>query len=144
MVVTYRWEATPNPFGVPGTQWVPGGSVPRQKPAGNGHGGLNPYVTHSTLLAVGKDFQQNKTINLPAGNQDIAPTLLTLQGIAVPAALDGRVLSEALKKAPKARSRKSSTRRLQVSSGNYCAELEVSYADDHAYLDQAQRCPAKP
>jgi arylsulfatase A-like enzyme len=143
MVVTYRWDDTPNPFGVPGTQWIPGSPTATSKAARNGHGGLNPYVTHSTLLAAGKRFKQGKTIALPAGNQDIAATLLALQGLPVPATLDGRVLFEAFSKPAKTRPPKSSTRRVQVSNGSYCAEIEVSYAGDHEYLNHARRCAAK-
>jgi hypothetical protein len=50
IIVTHRWNAEPNPFGVAGTQWIPGTAG---QPAHNGHGGLNPFVTHSTLLAAG-------------------------------------------------------------------------------------------
>ena len=141
MIVTYRWDETPSPFGVPGTQWVPGMN---QQAARNGHGGLNPYVTHSTLLAAGPDFARGKTIALPAGNQDIAPTLLTIQGLAVPASLDGRVLSEALKNPPKSVRLQPVVRRIPVSAGSYCAELDVSYAGSHVYLNHASRCAAKP
>lgn len=144
MIVTYRWDAAANPFGVPGTQWIPGGPASNQQVAHNGHGGLNPYVTHSTLLAAGRDFAQGKTIDLPAGNQDIAPTLLAIQGVPVPASLDGRVLIEALKNPPKARRLTSSLRRIKVSAGSFCSELEVSYAGGHAYLNHARRCAAKP
>jgi len=135
MVVTYRWESTPNPFGVPGTQFRAGKGAAR-----NGHGGLNPYVTHSTLLAAGRDFKQGQTIALPAGNQDLAPTLLTILGLEAPAMLDGRVLTEALKNPPKAGRLKGSARRIRVSAGQYCAELATSSAGDHAYLDHARRC----
>ncbi|HEY2861896.1 MAG TPA: hypothetical protein VGJ21_26080, partial [Terracidiphilus sp.] len=144
MIVTYRWDDAANPFGVPGTQWIPGGPAPGQQEPHNGHGGLNPYVTHSTLFAAGRDFAQGKAIDVPAGNQDIAPTLLAMQGLPVPASLDGRVLSEALKNPTKARRLKSSTGRIEVSAGSYCAQLEVSYAGDHVYLNQARRCAAKP
>lgn len=140
LIVTYRWEDTPNPFGVPGTQIVDGGKEAATRPARNGHGGLNPYVTRSTLLAVGTDFAAGKTVEAPAGNQDIAPTLLALLGLPVPPALDGRVLSEALKNARGARPVKSSYRRMRVSTGAYCAELDVSYAGGHAYLNYARRC----
>jgi predicted AlkP superfamily pyrophosphatase or phosphodiesterase len=141
MIVTYRWDDAPNSFGIPGTQWIPGTS---QQAAHNGHGGLNPYVTHSTLIAGGPDFAQRKTIDLPAGNQDIAPTLLAIQGLPVPASIDGRVLSEALKVPPKARRLKPSVRRIRVSAGSYCSELEMSYAGNHAYLNHARRCAAGP
>ncbi|MGJ5816404.1 alkaline phosphatase family protein [Paludibaculum fermentans] len=136
VIVTHRWSADPNPFGVPGTQWIPG--KPGQPPH-HGHGGLNPYVTHSTLLAVGPDFAQGKVVELPAGNQDIAPTVLALQGVAQPQPMDGRVLSEAFRKSAKPPA-KAAKRRIQASIGDYCAELEVSYAGHSSYLTQAQRC----
>ena len=138
LIVTHRWTAEPNPFGVPGTQWVPG--TPGQA-AQNGHGGLNPFVTHSTLLAVGPDFAQGKVVDLPAGNQDIAPTVLTLEGLPLPRNLDGRVLSEAFRKTTK-QPAKASSRHLRVSAGEFCAEIEVSYAGSRRYLNQAERCTA--
>ena len=144
MIVTHRWESKPNPFGVPGTQWVAGGPDAARQAARNGHGGLNPYVTRSTLLASGRDFALGKTIELPAGNQDIAPTLLTIMGLPVPSTLDGRVLSEALKNAKGARRQKAFSRRIKVSTGSYCAELDVSYAGSHIYLNHARRCVARP
>lgn len=139
LIVTYGWNDAPNPFGVPGTQWGPGatGASPR-----NGHGGLNPYVTHSTLIGFGKSFAQGKTVDVPAGNQDIAPTLLAIQGLPMPGGLDGRVLAEAFKNSRKS-PLKSKVRRIQMSTGAYCAEVEISYAANHAYLNQARRCPGK-
>ena len=96
-------------------------------------------MTHSTLLATGPDFAQGKVVETPAGNQDIAPTVLALEGLAVPQTLDGRVLSEAFRKSSKAVV-KSSTRRFQVSAGDFCAELEVAYAGRNRYLNQTRRC----
>lgn len=136
IIVTHRWNAEPNPFGVAGTQWIPGTAG---QPAHNGHGGLNPFVTHSTLLAVGPDFAQGKVVNLPAGNQDIAPTILALEGLALPQTLDGRVLSEALR-VPSKQPRKASSRRFQVSVGDFCSEIEASYAGRSRYLNHARRC----
>jgi predicted AlkP superfamily pyrophosphatase or phosphodiesterase len=139
VIVTHRWNAEPNPFGVAGTQWVPGTAG---QPAHNGHGGLNPFVTHSTLLAVGPDFVQGKVVELPAGNQDIAPTVLALERLALPQTLDGRVLSEAFRKTSKWLV-KTSSRRLQASAGDFCAEIEVSYAGSKRYLNQARRCETR-
>jgi predicted AlkP superfamily pyrophosphatase or phosphodiesterase len=138
IIVTHRWNADLNPFGVAGTQWVAGTAG---QPAHNGHGGLNPFVTHSTLLAVGPDFAQGKVVELPAGNQDIAPTVLTLERLTLPQTLDGRVLSEAFRTTSKP-TVKTSSRRLQVSAGDFCSEIEVSYAGSKRYLDQARRCEA--
>jgi arylsulfatase A-like enzyme len=136
IIVTHRWNAEPNPFGVAGTQWVAG---KEGQPAHNGHGGLNPYVTHSTLLAHGPDFAQGKVVDLPAGNQDIAPTLLALEGLTIPKAMDGRVLTEAFRKSSKLPA-KGSTRRFQAMAGDFCAEIELSYAGNSTYLNQAKRC----
>jgi arylsulfatase A-like enzyme len=135
VIVTHAWTAEPNPFGVAGTQWIPGTAG---QPAANGHGGLNPYVTHSTLLGVGPDFARGRVVDLPAGNQDIAATVLTLEGLAPPRTLDGRVLSEAFRKTSKPP--KGSSGRWQASAGDFCAEIEVSYAGSSRYLNQARRC----
>jgi arylsulfatase A-like enzyme len=140
LIVTHRWSADPNPFGVAGTQWIPGAAGQR---ANNGHGGLNPYVTHSTLLAVGPDFAQGRVVNVPAGNQDIAPTLLTLERLPLPQGLDGRALSEAFRTGAEAPARPSS-RRLRVTTGGFCSEVEVSRAGRSRYLNQATRCLQTP
>jgi predicted AlkP superfamily pyrophosphatase or phosphodiesterase len=136
IIVTHRWTTDPNPFGAPGTQSVPGTAG---QAARNGHGGLNPYVTHATLLAAGPDFAQGKVVDLPAGNLDIAPTILALEGLSLPPTMDGRVLSEAFRKPSKAPP-KASSNRIQASTGDFCAEIEVSYAGRSRYLDLAQPC----
>ena len=139
MIVTHRWSEEANPFGVAGTQWVAGAAG---QPAHNGHGGLNPFVTHSTLLAAGPDFAQGKVVEVPAGNQDITPTVLALEGLALPPALDGRVLSEAFRQTPKPPVQAPS-RRFQAQAGGFCAEIEVSYAGRSRYLNQARRCETR-
>jgi predicted AlkP superfamily pyrophosphatase or phosphodiesterase len=140
IIVTYRWEEKANPFGVPGTQWVPGTLAAGQTTAHSGHGALNPYATHSTLMASGPDFEQHKTIDLPAGNQDIAPTLLALEGLPVPASMDGRVLAEAMKGHANGRTAHAVAKRVEARTGTYCAEIEVSELGHRRYLDQARRC----
>lgn len=141
VIVTYRWNGEPNPFGAPGTQWIPGTVG---QPAHNGHGGLNPFTTHSTLLAAGPDFARGKAVELPAGNQDIAPTVLALEGLALPSTLDGRVLSEAFRTPNEKRPMtKGISRRLQVSAAGFCSEIEVSYAGKNRYLNLARRCGTK-
>src|SRR5262249_41510875 len=140
VIITHRWSAEPNPFGVAGTQWIPGTAG---QLAHNGHGGLNPYVTHSTLLVSGPDFDHGKMVaSLPAGNQDIAPTVLALEGLPLPQDLQGRVLSEAFRKPPQPLA-KGSSRTLRVSAGDFCAEIDVSYAGSSRYLNQARRCQSR-
>ena len=145
LVVTYRWSAEPNPFGVAGTQWIPLSPSANQQVARNGHGGLNPYVTHSTLIASGPHFKRRTTVDVPAGNQDIAPTLVAILGLMTGAKFDGRTLSEALVNPPRnVRRVKSSTQKRRVSTGSYCAELAISRAGGYSYLDHARRCtPAR-
>ncbi|MCC7341430.1 MAG: alkaline phosphatase family protein [Bryobacterales bacterium] len=138
LIVTHRWSADANPFGVPGTQWIPGSAG---QPAHHGHGGLNPYVTHSTLLAVGPDFAQGQEIDVPAGNTDITPTVLSLEGIAPPRDMDGRVLGEAFRKRTM-REVESAAQRLRVSTDGFCTELELLHASGRRYLDLAKRCDA--
>jgi arylsulfatase A-like enzyme len=128
VIVTWHWDDTKNAFGVPGTQSVLG----RPGTTHNGHGSLNPYTTHTVLLGLGKDFKQGTTIELPTGNVDLAPTLLAIEGLPAPSSMEGRPLT-----GPQP---KSSTRRIQARTGQYCAELEISRAGNQAYLDQAARC----
>jgi hypothetical protein len=92
VIVTHRWSAEPNLFGVAGTQWISGTAG---QAAHNGHGGLNPYVTHSTLRETSK------------------PPV------------------------------KVSSRRFQVTTSDFCAEIDVSYAGRSKYLNQARRCETR-
>jgi hypothetical protein len=139
LIVTYHWDNTPNPFGAPGTQWIPGKSEPGQ-PVHSGHGGLNPWVVRSTLLLHGPDFRRNATSGVPAGNQDLAPTVLSIEGLPVPQSMRGRVLVEAIQKPGKVTEPGHKTERLQVSRGSYCAVIEVSSIGARRYLNYGSRC----
>ncbi len=136
LVITHAWSGEPNPFGIPGKQWVPGREG---QAARHGHGGLNPYVTRSTLLAAGPDFRQGMVTEVPAGNQDIAPTVLALAGLSPGQTLDGRVLREAFR-AGAVSAVKSATQHLRVATDGFCSELEISHAYKQRYLDLARRC----
>ena len=60
------------------------------------HGGLHPKELNSVAIAAGSAFKTNKVSDLPSGVPDVAPTMLHLLGVAPPATMTGRVLSEAL------------------------------------------------
>ena len=60
------------------------------------HGSLSPWDVHNTMLAWGVDIKDRMRSAVPAGNVDIAATVLALEGVAVRDELDGRVLREAL------------------------------------------------
>jgi len=139
LIVTYHWDNAPNPFGVPGTQFVPGKSAPGQ-PAHSGHGGLNPWVVRSTLLLSGPDFRHRATSDVPAGNQDLAPTVLSIHGLPIPPSMQGRVLVEAMQNPGKVTTPAARTDRLEVSRGNYCAVVEVSSVGARRYLNYGSRC----
>jgi arylsulfatase A-like enzyme len=61
-----------------------------------GHGSASPWDVHNTLIAAGPDLKRGAFVNLPSGNVDLAPTFLSLLGIPIPPAMQGRALSEGL------------------------------------------------
>ena len=93
VVMAFRWTADRNQFGIPGmidADW--------QRAAGKGtHATLSRFDMHNTLITAGPDFQNGLTSDLPSGNVDLTPTILSILGIKPTAAMDGRVLAEAMK-----------------------------------------------
>src|SRR5262249_1647083 len=68
-----------------------------------GHGSTSPFDVHNTLIAAGPDLRTTTEIGTPTANVDLAPTFLTMLGMAVPPSMEGRVLSEAFLNGPDAR-----------------------------------------
>nr|WP_246574019.1 alkaline phosphatase family protein [Chelatococcus asaccharovorans] len=61
------------------------------------HGGLHPKELAAVGLAAGSAFRGDGLVSeVPSGICDIAPTILHLLGLAIPASMTGRVLSEVL------------------------------------------------
>jgi hypothetical protein len=87
-----RWDRRENAFGYAGGAWS---LYPLSTKAAS-HGSISPWDVRNTLIAAGPSFKRGLVSDVPAGNQDIAPTLLHTLGLTVPAGLDGRVLHEAL------------------------------------------------
>ncbi len=81
------WDDT-NEHGVPG--YAAG-------PAGAGHGSTSPRDLRNALILAGPDVRSGTTSDIPAGLIDVAPTVLAMLGLPVPATMDGRVLTEALR-----------------------------------------------
>ena len=93
VIVSPRWSAEKNAFGVPGALTHDG-----SKKIGLGmHGSLSPYDQTNTLIAAGPDLRTGWRDKLPSGNIDVASTVLWLMGIRPLAKLDGRVLFEAMR-----------------------------------------------
>ena len=65
-----------------------------------GHGTTSPYDINATLIAAGPHIRRASRSNVPSSNADIAPTVLHLLGVPVPAAMPARVLHELLHTGP--------------------------------------------
>jgi hypothetical protein len=65
VIVTFHWDQAPNPFGVPGTQFVHGLPTADRQTALNGHGRFEPMDRPSTLLLAGPDFRHNVMVDAP-------------------------------------------------------------------------------
>jgi arylsulfatase A-like enzyme len=139
LIVTFQWTSAKNEFGYPGRQWIASTDTRRNVPARSGHGGLNPWAVHTPMLLWGPDFRKGAIVEAPVANFDVAPTVLALENVRAPDSMSGRVISEALAKSPRP-DRKGSQRIVKVSTGAYCASIQLSVADGHTYLDSGQRC----
>ena len=138
LLVTFPWTSEANAFGVPGTDLacVSGGATL----FASDHGGMSPWnVRNTALVAWGVDFKQGATVTAPAGNVDVAPTVLAVLGIDDSHGMDGRVLTEALAGGPDAEQVAADTRTHTVDAGAYRAALQVSTVDGRRYVDKSWR-----
>jgi len=92
VLVACRWNNQPNQFGIAGQI---ASDVGKNVGQGN-HGSLSPHDMNNTLIASGPDFRRGWTDEIPSGNIDVAPTVLSMLGLKTLEAMDGRVLVEAL------------------------------------------------
>ncbi len=93
VIVASRWNDAPNEFGALGEVVSDLG-----KNFGQGtHSTFSPHDLNNILIASGPDFRRGWTDEIPTGNIDVAPTILALLGLKAPRAMDGRVLTEALR-----------------------------------------------
>jgi predicted AlkP superfamily pyrophosphatase or phosphodiesterase len=131
--MAFRWSEEKNKFGAAGMMdgdW--------QRAAGKGtHATLSKFEMRKMLIAAGPDFQSGLTSDLPSGNVDLAPTILSILGIKSANSMDGRVLSEAMAN-PK--SSKSETQTVEAirrfPSGVWRQELKISRVGSTIYLDE--------
>jgi len=137
LLVTFPWTSEANAFGVPGTDLacVSNGATL----FASDHGGMSPWNVRNTLVAWGVDFKQGATVTAPAGNADVAPTVLAVLGIDEGEGMDGRVLVEALAGGPDAEQVVADTRTHTVDAGGYRAALQVSTVDGRRYVDKSWR-----
>ncbi len=93
VVLSNRWNDQTSQKGVPGLLMS---SAIKFHPGQGYHASLSRFDMHNTLVAIGPDFRKGFVDETPSGNIDIAPTALSILGIAAPKLMDGRVLSEAM------------------------------------------------
>ncbi len=89
ILVGLGWSDDPNEHGY-------GGTSPEHGNNRASHGGCSPWEIRNTLMLSGAGVRRGVRTGLPAGNVDIAPTLLTLLDLKIPPTMTGRVLREAL------------------------------------------------
>ncbi|MBO0696406.1 MAG: alkaline phosphatase family protein, partial [Verrucomicrobia bacterium] len=137
VVMAFRWNDSKNQFGAPGTidaDW--------QRKAGEGtHATLSRFDMHNTLIAAGPDFRRGKTDNLPTGNVDLAPTILSILQIKAPQKMDGRILSEAMARIGGGVSgKKTDTQTIEgkkeFATGTWRQTLRISRVGTTVYLDE--------
>ena len=135
IIVSPDWTDDANAHGFKGT--VSAGGVA-------GHGSTSRYDVHNTLIAAGPDIRRSVTIAAPSANVDIAPTLLTLAGVPVPASMQGRVLREATTSgpAPASITVRTEEQTVKTADGSYSATASTSSIDTAAgrfwYFDWAK------
>ena len=115
IMVSYDYDENATIGGVKGTEYS--GSL-LNNPYRGMHGSFSPIDVHNTLIAIGPDFREGLTDELPTGNVDVAPTVASILGLSLPRA-DGRPLLEALRNGP-------SPRDFQVVSGAFRPKRPVT------------------
>ncbi|HEV8543399.1 MAG TPA: alkaline phosphatase family protein [Verrucomicrobiae bacterium] len=91
VIVSMRWTAEKNEFGVPGMI-----NCMEGKRGLGTHASLSRFDLHNTLVASGPDFKSGFVSELASGNIDVAPTVLSILGVEPPKPMDGRILLEAM------------------------------------------------
>jgi predicted AlkP superfamily phosphohydrolase/phosphomutase len=130
ILVDYNWSDDKNNMGYAGTSFSRGVA---------GHGGFSPYEVHIALLAAGPSFKQNLESNLPTSNVDIAPTILYIHQLPIPATMDGRVMYELLSEQTKHKElvakKEVITNSAVYSGGIYTLKVERTILGNYKYVD---------
>jgi predicted AlkP superfamily pyrophosphatase or phosphodiesterase len=132
ILVAMDWNDHKNDKGFAGTDYVRGKA---------GHGGSSPYEIHIALFAKGPDFKNAAATDLPTSNIDIAPTVLGIYDLPVPATMDGRIVSEILKKPGKPigkLTKETVKTEIKYPWGVYALSLQMSVLGKYRYFDYSK------
>ncbi|WP_221394691.1 alkaline phosphatase family protein [Dyadobacter sp. NIV53] len=139
ILVAMNWDDRKNAKGHAGSDFSNGVA---------GHGGSSPYEINIALFAKGPDFKKSYYGELPTSNVDIVPTILSIYDIPVPSKMDGRPVSEFLKKNKDSKAGTAKKEILQTEVkypwGSYELVLERTVSGKYAYINYAKatRTPA--
>ena len=128
ILVSANWTANVNGAGYAGTTTDNGVA---------GHGASSPFDIHNTLIAAGPDFREHASSSVPTANVDIAPTVLRLLQLPIPASMTGRVIEEAFRAGPSPSSIhvEQTTESVHTADGSYTLTAHISVAAGRRYLD---------
>lgn len=130
ILVDMNWDNRKNDKGYEGSSFARGVA---------GHGGMSPYEVHIALLAGGPGFKKAYSDTLPSSNVDIAPTVLRLHHLAIPAGMDGRPLDELLAgqtgTVPAAVKKETIHTEVKYPGGIYRLSLQRTVMGNHQYVD---------
>jgi phosphonoacetate hydrolase len=103
------------------------------------HGGLSTAELHTVLMLGGSMIRSAGVSEWPAGLTDIAPTVLALLGVDGAAAMDGRVLTEALENGANPADSPAPESWEARGPDGYSQRLARTRLGRHIYLDQGVR-----
>ena len=134
VVMAFRWTGEKNQFGVPG---MIDGDWNRQSGKGT-HATLSRFDMHNTFLAAGPDFRHGQTDDLPSGNVDLAPTILSILKVQPAQPMDGRILWEAMLNGSEAEKPVTETSGAvrDFPTGTWRQSLQQSRVGSTIYLDE--------
>jgi arylsulfatase A-like enzyme len=89
LLLTLSWSDEQNAYGHPGVSYEHGKNHAS-------HGGASPWEIRNALMLQGPGLTGGLRSRAPSGNIDLAPTVLSMLGLAVPDSMTGRVLQEAM------------------------------------------------
>lgn len=127
-LVSGNWTNATNAVGVAGTTTQTGVA---------GHGTTSPFDIRATLIAAGPMTTTPRQSPLPTANADLAPTMLTLLGLPVPASMTGRVIEELWNAVSPSRAA-TTTVESRSRDGRYTVTATVTTLDGRGYLDRTE------
>lgn len=133
ILVDVNWDDRVNAAGYAGASYMGGVA---------GHGTLSPWDVHIPLIVSGPAFKNAFESELPTSNVDLAPTVLHILNITVPANMDGRVMNELLRKpaanAVKHAKKETIETKATYPGGTYKLTLQRTTLGKYQYVDGAK------